>query len=373
MRCFARSSRASFDRRGSLIRRSTPRWRPICLKAMALKPQDRYATARLLAEDIERWMADEPVLAYREPWTRTLTRWLSRHRTGVTAAGAAMLVALVGTAAVLAVQSVDNAQLSASLHRETRTNAALAKANEELSRSRTAVQARYELAVNAIKTFHTGVSEDFLLKQARFKELRERLLKSASDFYGRLGALLGKETDVGSRRALAHSNFELADLTGKVGHMEDALAAHRAVLAVRQALAAEPGADVAAYADVARSLTEIASLLAATGKTAEAVATYRQAEAVLAAPAVSASAVEQVRAALADCRSRLGYLLFSTGQTGDGLLVLRQARSDQEALAERLDRRWRPAANSRTPSTGSASCCIGRAGRRRRRPSIVRR
>ena len=30
---------------------------------------------------------------------------------------------------------------------------------------RAAVQARYDLAVNAIKTFHTGVSEDFLLKE----------------------------------------------------------------------------------------------------------------------------------------------------------------------------------------------------------------
>ena len=49
------------------------------------------------------------------------------------------------------------------------------------------MQARYELAVDAIKTFHTGVSEDFLLKQDQFKELRDRLLKSAADFYGKLG------------------------------------------------------------------------------------------------------------------------------------------------------------------------------------------
>ena len=52
------------------------------------------------------------------------------------------------------------------------------------------MQARYDLAVEAIKTFHTGVSEDFLLKQDQFKDLRDRLLKSASDFYGKLGALL---------------------------------------------------------------------------------------------------------------------------------------------------------------------------------------
>jgi serine/threonine-protein kinase len=72
----------------------------VCLKAMGLKPADRYATPRALAEDIERWMADERVLAWREPWTRPLMRWLTRNRTGVTAAGAAMLMALAGLIAV---------------------------------------------------------------------------------------------------------------------------------------------------------------------------------------------------------------------------------------------------------------------------------
>ena len=42
----------------------------VCLKAMALRPEDRYGSCRALAEDIERWMADEPVSAWREPLTR---------------------------------------------------------------------------------------------------------------------------------------------------------------------------------------------------------------------------------------------------------------------------------------------------------------
>ena len=63
---------------------------------MATKPEDRYASCRALADDLERWMADEPVIAWNEPWNRKLVRWLTRHRTGVTAAGAAMLMALVG-------------------------------------------------------------------------------------------------------------------------------------------------------------------------------------------------------------------------------------------------------------------------------------
>jgi serine/threonine protein kinase len=40
----------------------------ICMKAMALRPEDRYATALALSADIEHWLADEPVTAYREPW-----------------------------------------------------------------------------------------------------------------------------------------------------------------------------------------------------------------------------------------------------------------------------------------------------------------
>ena len=188
--------------------------------------------------------------AWVEPWTRKLSRWLSRHRTGVTGAAAAVLAGVVGLSAVLAVEARANAALADKNGELTAANIRVTKANADLSDANTKIEARYHLAVDAIKTFHTGVSKDFLLKEDQFKELRDRLLKSASDFYGRLGALLGNETDLVSRQALAESNFELADLTGKVGRKEDALAAHRAVLAAREALLAEPGTGAAARADV---------------------------------------------------------------------------------------------------------------------------
>lgn len=44
-----------------------PALEAICLRAMALRPDDRYANPRDLAADIERWPADEPVSALREP------------------------------------------------------------------------------------------------------------------------------------------------------------------------------------------------------------------------------------------------------------------------------------------------------------------
>ncbi len=233
----------------------------VCLKAMATQPEDRYPTPRALADDLDRWMADEPVSAWREPFARRARRWARRNRTAVTAAAVALVAGVVGLSAVLAVQTQAKADIARSLANETRANTALAAANSKLTRSQAAVQARYDLAVDAIKTFHTGVSEDFLLKQEQFKEVRDRLLKSASDFYGKLGALLGKESDLASRRALWQANYEVAELTGKVGKPEDALTAHRQVLAAREALAAEPQADPEIKADVGRSLTAVAGLL----------------------------------------------------------------------------------------------------------------
>jgi serine/threonine protein kinase/tetratricopeptide (TPR) repeat protein len=75
-----------------------PALEAICLMAMALRCEDRYASCRALAEGIERWMADEPVSAWREPLSRRARRWARQHRPAVTGAAAALLVALVGLA-----------------------------------------------------------------------------------------------------------------------------------------------------------------------------------------------------------------------------------------------------------------------------------
>jgi WD40 repeat protein/serine/threonine protein kinase len=68
----------------------------VCLKAMANRPEDRYRDAEALAGDIERWMADEPVAAYREPRWAQLQRWGRRHRPLVAGVAGLLLTALVG-------------------------------------------------------------------------------------------------------------------------------------------------------------------------------------------------------------------------------------------------------------------------------------
>jgi eukaryotic-like serine/threonine-protein kinase len=68
----------------------------ICLKAMALRPEDRYPTARALADDIESWLADELVAAYHEPMQARLLRWARHHKPFVTGAAALLVTAVIG-------------------------------------------------------------------------------------------------------------------------------------------------------------------------------------------------------------------------------------------------------------------------------------
>ena len=71
----------------------------ICLKAMTLKPSDRYPSARALADDIERWLADEPVAAYRDPLLARISRGARRHKVAAASASALLVAAVVGLSA----------------------------------------------------------------------------------------------------------------------------------------------------------------------------------------------------------------------------------------------------------------------------------
>jgi len=253
----------------------------ICLKAMARSPDDRYASPRALADDIERWTADEPVTAWREPFARRARRWGKRNRTAVTAAAAALVVALLGTAAVLAVQTRANANLRISNGLLSAANARDRKLNAELAASNDRERARFALALDAIKLFHGEVSQDLLLKEKQFDSLRTKLLRGAADFNGKLEALLKGHTDRPSRAALAKAYTELADLTAEIGNVPEALAEFRKALAIQQKLADDNPAVIGFQHDLARSHYNIGLMQSRTGDEAGALRSYGRALTIL--------------------------------------------------------------------------------------------
>ena len=104
----------------------------VCLKAMALKPQGRYATPRELAEEIERWLGDEPVHAWPEPWASKALRWVGRHRVLVTGAAAAVLVGLVSSLVATGLLTAANEQLGRERDKVREANEGIAKGAVDL-------------------------------------------------------------------------------------------------------------------------------------------------------------------------------------------------------------------------------------------------
>ncbi|GAC1470196.1 MAG: hypothetical protein NVSMB9_15060 [Isosphaeraceae bacterium] len=73
-----------------------PALEAITLKAMAMKPEDRYASPLDLARDLEQWLADEPVEVYHDPPLTQAGRWLRRHKPLAAGVGALLVSAVIG-------------------------------------------------------------------------------------------------------------------------------------------------------------------------------------------------------------------------------------------------------------------------------------
>ncbi len=297
-----------------------------CLKAMATSPAGRYPSVRALADDVERWMADEPVSAWREPWTRRARRWARRHRTAATAAAAAVVVAIVGLSAVLVVQSQAQERLAAK-------NRELNGANADLVAANGRVEARFGLAVEAIRSFSAGVQDEDVLKNDALKPTRDKLLRSAAAFYRKLETLLEGQADRGSRRTLAQSYSELADLIHEVGAKSEVLAAARKATAIRRELAADPTAGAGPRLDLARSLNTEGMLAWETGDRPGELAASREAR-DLAAPLVADPvAAEPAREILGTSLHRIGIVQTESGPAAEASATYDEALAIRRALA----------------------------------------
>jgi serine/threonine-protein kinase len=150
----------------SLNPRLAPALEAICLKALALQPGERYATAEALKADVERWLADEPVSAWREPLATRARRWARRRRTLVMAAAASSLAATA-----LAVLLVIGSVAAAWIYREQRDAVTTAERETAASRDR-ALAAQRESRAELGRT---------LVQQARAERLLGRDAEALAD------------------------------------------------------------------------------------------------------------------------------------------------------------------------------------------------
>ena len=195
----------------------------ICLKAMATKVEDRYSTALALANDLERWLADESVSAYTEPLGNRLARWSRHHRALVTSVVAC-------TVASLFILSFFIALLLAANSRE-RT------ARELADSERFRAESNLEVAKQAVATMLTEVGRAELAQYPQMEQTRSKLLARARSFYDEF--LKQKPKDTALRFEVAVALRNLAEVDRLVDDHDQAEMRYTQSMAQLQALANE--------------------------------------------------------------------------------------------------------------------------------------
>jgi serine/threonine-protein kinase len=314
--------RGEFPRPRQVKREVPPALEAVCLRAMATDPAGRYRSPRELADEIERWLANEPVSAWREPWPARARRWLGRHQTAMTAAAAAILVAAAGLVAVSIVQAGANLELR--------------RANARERRARAEAQRRFALARKAVESYYTGASEDVLLRQPQLASLRNKLLNTSLAFYEELQGELEREgrDDPATRAELAAAYERVGEITEQVGTRASALEALGRARAIRESLMAADPSAAGPLRDLAVVLETIGTLQARTsGREAEALPTLERALALREAVAATRPDSADDRAAVAAALRRMGNSLFPRGHPAQATRHLERAR----AILERLE------------------------------------
>ncbi|MBA4068121.1 MAG: hypothetical protein C0501_31355, partial [Isosphaera sp.] len=234
----------------------------VCLKAMAARPADRYASAGALAEDVDRWLADDPVGAYRDPWTKRVARWAKRHRVLVNSLLAAVLIGAVAF-------GVGFWQVNAALGRET---AALGREKD----ARQKADLRFAQARDAVNRYFVTVAEDERLKTDDLRPLRGKLLGDARDYFQDF--LTENSSDPELQAPAAQSYLRVGRVESELGNGPAARAAYEEGIGRYDRLLAERPGERAWVVDLAGGHAGLADLQAKGADTRSAArASYQRA------------------------------------------------------------------------------------------------
>jgi serine/threonine-protein kinase len=280
----------------------------ICLKAMALVPANRYPSPAKLIEDLEHWLADEPVSAHRETRSERLGRWMRHHRAKVQAGAAAL-------AAVALVLLVATILISRAWRGETLARGAATRSKQE------AVM-RYVQAREAVDRWLTGAGHA-LGYYPGMQKTRARLLERAAEDYEQFARQRSDDAELEIERGrtllrLGHVRLLLRDAAG-------AKEAYQTAQTLFTELLQRYPEYLDAQVEAANCQTNLGVVLMETGALAAADQAFLTATGQLDPIVQSAADQPQARAALATALLNRGELLAETGRTVEAERALRNA------------------------------------------------
>lgn len=220
----------------------------IVMKAIERDPQSRYATAAALAADLQAWLDGRSISARRASSAERCWRWCRRNPLV-----SGLLAAIVLLSATVSVISIKSNQVL------TEQNEKLKAISQKEKLQYTNAQERFEIALQAIRTFHSNVSSDLMLEQEEFTELKRKLLGAALAFYRDLSHQLGDSADPQSLNSLARVYIEIGDISADIGSIDDTIEAQENAVALFRQLIASPSGvnDISTATILADTLNDL--------------------------------------------------------------------------------------------------------------------
>jgi serine/threonine protein kinase/tetratricopeptide (TPR) repeat protein len=232
----------------------------IILKASAKEPASRYNSAKELAEDLQRFIRDEPIRARRPTVIERAARWGRRHRTAVATAALVICLGVVGLA-VSTVRIWEEMQ---------RTDLALR--HEETQRLR--AQANVELAIEALDYLYLRVVERRTRHDPYFEREDRELMKNALGFYERFANQNGNHERLRWLSASAH--LRVGDIKAALGDMPGAETAYRRGVRMLESLERDFPQRFSYRIRLGSALSALGTLLHSMHRDAEAEKTLRR-------------------------------------------------------------------------------------------------
>jgi eukaryotic-like serine/threonine-protein kinase len=243
----------------------------IIQKATAKEPEARYVSAAALAEDLRRFLGDEPVLAQPIGLVARLTRWCRRQPRLATAIGlaAASLMLATGLSFALAWSQYRAAS-------RLRTEQALTLVEK------TRAEENFRDAQQAVEDYLMRVSDETLAKQqdsSEVRQLRKRLLEDALKYYQRFIARQGNDPRLLAN--LAYAQASIAGISTEIGSGLESVSEYQQAASIWERIVRDSPTDSHARIELAACLFAVAEGKAHLGLHDESFRAFEQSLAIL--------------------------------------------------------------------------------------------
>jgi serine/threonine protein kinase len=295
--------------------------------ALAKRPDERYPSAAAMADDLRAWLDGHPLRSRPVPWPRRASKFVQRHRFGVAASLALLLVACAGIAA-----TIDQTRRA---QREAETAQAVRRTlTEVLSAADPSSNGGVEPTLREVLDLGIErIQRDTELPV----EVRTPLLSDLGEVYAGLGEYVRAGEVFGQARdldpfALSDAN-ELARLNSRLAETETELSrfdsAEAALAQARARLAESAQPDPVLAVEI-----ELAAARVEQGR-GEPMRAVSRLEALIAR--LERARPEQLRE-LALALGALGSMQLARGESSEGVALMRKALEQQrEAGAGELE------------------------------------